>query len=186
VGIEPDQGSARLYRNGELLAESDFAWDDYPAGGEDGDYRLDLTVRREGEDWAFSTRTDTSWTFRSSRPAPGQRAPLPLLQLDYGVKTDALNRVRGGRAHALDITVRHQEGLPAPAKPRVSVWVSYDDGGTWQRVTTVRDLGESRFQARLRLPAAKDTNGFAALRVYAEDGSGATVTQTVRRAFAVR
>lgn len=186
VDVEPDQGSARLYRNGELLAESDFAWDDYPAGGEEGDYRLDLTVRREGEDWAFSTRTDTSWTFRSSRPAPGQRAPLPLLQLDYGIETDALNQVRGGRAYALDITVRHQEGLPAPAKPRVTVWISYDDGGTWHQVSTVRDVGQGRFQARLRLPASKDTNGFAALRVYAEDGAGATVTQTVRRAFAVR
>lgn len=186
VDVEPDEGSARLYRNGELLAETDFAWGDFPAGGEEGDYRLDLTVRRHGEDWAFSTQTDTSWTFRSSRPASGERTVLPLLQLDYGVETDALNQVRGGRAHALDITVRHQEGLPAPAKPRVTVWVSYDDGGTWHQVTVVRDMGKGRFQARPRLPASKDTNGFVALRVHAEDGAGATVTQEVRRAFAVR
>ena len=191
VGIEPDQGSAALYRDGELLADGEWAWGDFPAeasgaastAGGEADYRLDLSVTRTGVDWQYATRTDTSWTFRSGRPPAGKQALLPLLQVDYDVKIDGDNSVRAGRSQEIDLTVRHQDGLPKPGHPRVTVWMSYDDGHSWDRVDQVRGKGDGRFEARVHLPKLHHTNGYVTLRVRAEDDDGNSVTQEVLRAY---
>ncbi|WP_020580419.1 S8 family serine peptidase [Actinopolymorpha alba] len=186
LGSLPDEGSAKLYRNGELLAEDAFAWGDFPAGGASGDYRLDLTISRTSADWAFSTRTDTSWAFGSSRPASGAQPLLPLLQLDYGVPTDLTNKAASGRALPIDLTARHQDGLRGPSVTRMAAWVSYDDGASWSTVEAVTSKGGGRYGAVVKHPALSRTNGYVSLRVRAEDAAGNSVTQTVLRAYGLK
>jgi subtilisin family serine protease len=186
-GVPSDVGEARLFRDRTLIAEQDWAWGDFPAGGDGpGTYRLDLSVTRPSPEWAFSPRAQTSWTFGSRRPATGERDLLALLQVDYDIDTDLRNRALAGRTVALDLTVRHQDGWTGARPHELAAWVSYDDGATWSEVRQVYDMGHGRFRAVVRHPRLGATNGFVAVRVKAEDTSGNTVLQTVERAYALR
>ena len=170
-----------LYEDGQLLATDDHAWGTYTATAARGDYRLDLNVSRPNNaTWEFSTRTDTSWAFESTRPGSGS-ADLPLLQVDYDVPVDLDNKVRGGRLESLGFSVGYA-GRPA-ARVRVAdvdAWISYDDGDSWQRLS-LRGSGDSR-SVTVRHPR---DGGYASLRVRAEDRDGNTIDQTVVRAYGV-
>jgi hypothetical protein len=168
---EPESATAKLYRNGQLVTEAPDAWRDFPASADPATYRLDLRVQRSNPDWTFSTRTDTSWTFRSER----NTATLPLLQVDYRVPTDLSNQHRAGRKATIELSVRNQKG-PVPARPKA--WVSYDDGATWREVSV-----NQRGQTVIDHPRLERTNGFVALRVRATDHAGNSVDQTVLRAY---
>ena len=60
--------------------------------------------------------------------------------------------------------------------------MSYDEGGTWQRVTV--DAQGRRL--RVRIPAGGAPGGYASLRATATDSAGNKVTETVIRAYALR
>jgi subtilisin family serine protease len=162
-GGEDDQISARLVRDGTGLAELPDAWQDVQTTGGSATYRLELSTHRESEEWQFATRTKTAWEFKSSNV--DEARPLPLLQLDYHVSR-----------HGLGLTLRHQEGLPAPRGTRVRVEVSYDDGAEW---TPARVSGHDT-EFSVAIPAGK---GAVSLRVHASASDGSAVTQTVIRAF---
>lgn len=177
----PDKVTARLYRNGELLAEGPGAWGVYPASTDEAEYRLDLTVERDQPEWEFSTRTDTSWTFRSARPN-GERDLLPLLQVDYEIDTDRYNRAPSGRAVRLGLVARHQDGLGDIESAGMTAQVSFDDGATWEDVRLI-DEGEGHFLALVQHPPLSRTTGYVSLRVQATDTAGNRVEQTVLRAY---
>ncbi|TWD82207.1 subtilase family protein [Kribbella amoyensis] len=184
VGV-PDNGLMRLYRNGELLTQDEWAWGNFAAGGTSGDYRLDLEVRRTSPHWQFSTRTATSWKFGSTRPASG-KALLPLLQVDYRIGTDGWNRAAANRPAQVGLTVRHQTGLAGPKPAGVRLWATYDDGLTWTEARGMKLAADGTAVARVDHPALKKTNGYVGLRVQAWDAAGNTVTQTVNRAYGLR
>ncbi|MEQ7004784.1 S8 family serine peptidase [Actinopolymorpha sp. B17G11] len=187
-GVPSDVGEARLFRDGALIAEQDWAWGDFPAGGAEGPgtYRLDLSVGRPSPEWVFSPTTETSWTFASRPPAAGERELLGLLQVDYRVDTDLRNRALADRAVSLDLTVRHQDGWTGAPVHGLAAWVSYDDGASWSEVRPVYDTGHGQFRGVVRHPRLGETNGFVTLRVRAEDASGNSVVQTVEHAYALR
>ncbi|TCO47393.1 S8 family peptidase [Actinocrispum wychmicini] len=182
IDSTPDQEVARLYQDGRLLKEAPVAWGAFPVSPDPATYRLDLSVSRTTPNWQFGTHTDTSWTFRSQRPAAGQDQLLPLLQLDYGVPTDLANKAPAGRRTAIDLTARHQDGLAGPKVERMTASVSYDDGRTWTNLRLVNQ-GQGRFRAVVDHPRLDRTNGFVALRVRAVDAGGNSVEQTVLRAY---
>jgi subtilisin family serine protease len=162
-GGEDDQISARLLRDGTVLAELPDAWQDVQTNAGSAAYRLELTTHRESEEWQFATRTETAWEFKSSNV--GETRPLPLLQVDYHVS-----------GHSLGLTLRHQQGLPTPRGTSVRVEVSYDDGLKW---TAARVSGHDTGYS-VAIPAGK---GAVSLRVHATASDGSAVTQTVIRAF---
>ncbi|UCM87724.1 S8 family serine peptidase [Streptomyces marincola] len=176
-----DRVTAALYRDGTEVgrAASAHTTFDVPAG--EGDYRLDLTTERGGAAWAFGTRTETSWNFRSGPAA--QEVPLPLLHLDYAMGADARNAVRAARTHHVGIAVRHQDGLAAPRGVTVEVAASWDGGTSFTDAVRVRARGGNAFDALLQRP--RDVRGDAAvtLRVTARDADGNRVEQTVRDAY---
>ncbi len=177
-----DQMSAKLYRDGQLVQDSRAAWGTFPAGGDPATYRLDVSVAKTAPEWQFSTRTETSWTFASQRPAGTKTELLPLLQVDYGVQTDLTQRARAGRAGHIEFAVRNQDGMAAPPDPALTVEVSFDDGRTWTKVSRTDRLGNGKFRAKVDVPKLEKTNGFVALRVHASEG-GNSVQQTVIRAY---
>jgi subtilisin family serine protease len=168
---EPESAAAALYRNGQLVGQAPYAWWDVPVSADPSTYRLDLRVERSNPEWRFSTRADTSWTFRSQRGA----ATLPLLQVDYRTEANLSNVLPAGRKSSIEFSVRNQQG-PISARPKA--WVSYDDGATWREVGV-----NHRGQAVIDHPRLDRTNGFVALRVRASDNAGNSVEQTVLRAY---
>jgi hypothetical protein len=151
---------------------------------EDAPYRLEVSAKRaEHSAWATTLSSETAWTFRSARPAAGTAA-LPLLDLDYRLGLDELNRARADRSHAVSIGAR-LVGAERSVKLRsLALDVTYDDGETWREARTWTRGDEG--WAQLRHPRRTATNGFAGLRVRAEDGEGNAIEQTTLRAFALR
>ncbi|WP_351235098.1 S8 family serine peptidase [Streptomyces sp. NPDC002133] len=176
-----DTVAAVLHRDGKKVGESAGAWGNFAVPAGEAGYRLDLTTERETEYWQTGTKTATSWTFRSDTAA--KDTLLPLLQVDYGVPADLWNTVRGGSRHDLDLTVRHQDGLAAPAGTKLKVEASFDDGKTWKGQVHVKDRGHNRFTATIERPGDHRQGAYVTLRVTASDNAGNTVTQTVERAY---
>jgi hypothetical protein len=116
------------------------------------------------------------WDFRSGHTSGVQ--PLPLLQVDYAVRTDLTGRVASG-PHTIGLTLRQQDGLAAPTGTALHVEVSFDEGATW---TSVRVTGRGTAYTAL-IPTGKGT---VSLRVHATDRAGNAVTQTVIRAYGLR
>jgi subtilisin family serine protease len=177
-----DTAAAALYRDGVKVADADSAWTDFEVTPGAADYRLDLTTSRVDDEWAFGTRTDTSWGFRSATTATA--TPLSLLQLDYDVPVDAHNAVGAGRTHTIGLAVRAQDGQPAPRGVSLRVEVSYDDGRHWSGAA-VKDRGHNAFRATVTRPSGHG-DAYVTLRVTARDRLGNSVRQTVERAYLQR
>ncbi|GHA73361.1 peptidase [Streptomyces canarius] len=170
----------RLYQGDELVREM-------------GRYQLTMTVsglspaplpyrlvsENSRDAWAapYSTATRTEWGFTSRAGAAGEQAQLPLIQLDYGIATDASGRA--GRHAGLTVTASHLPGSTGTAAiGRVGLEISYDDGVTWHHAA----LRHSGTGWRTRLDAPRAAR-FVSLRVDARDARGNSVRQSIVRAF---
>lgn len=177
---EARQVTAKLWRDGELLAELPNARQDVTTTAGVSAYRLELSTQRDDEgEWIWGTRTQTVWDFRSGHQPAGVASPLSLLQVDYSVPVDLSGNRVGGRAHLIGLNLRHQDGHAAPRDTKLQLEVSFDEGTTWR---AVRSFGwDNRYFAMV--PAGK---GSVSLRVHATDGAGNSITQTVIRAYGLR
>lgn len=159
----------RVYRNGELVAQTPHrANGTLTTTPDDAEFRVEYDFANKSP-WAkLSTRTRTSWTFRSAHTSDA--TVLPLLQVRYEAALDVHNRTR---SRTLRLAVARQDGSAARLR-RLSLQASFDDGATWTDVP-LRDG-----VARLRGTRA------VSLRVGAEDVRGGAVTQEIVRAYEIR
>jgi hypothetical protein len=173
------KGSAVLSRDGAVVGRGsnpNAAGFTLPA--DTGRYTLAVQATR-AKNWAtLATRVDTTWTFTSGPTA--QRALLALPSVKVSGDFDAQGRARAGRPFTLDLVAGSQAEAPASKVISVSVEVSGDDGQTW-RPARVRAGGGGRWCAEVTNPPA----GYVSLRVKASNAAGATVEQTVLRAYAL-
>ncbi|KOU59183.1 peptidase S8 [Streptomyces sp. MMG1533] len=125
-----------LYRNGTkvgtnadpLFGEGSFK---VPAG--DAEYKLTTSVKRSVKVAAASTRIDASWTFRSKKPAGDNTATLPASTVRFKAQTGLDSKVEAGKTVSVPVTV---EGAAKGSNLKsLSVYVSYDYGQTWKKVT---------------------------------------------------
>ena len=122
-----------LYRNGTkvgsnadpLFGEQAFK---VPAG--DASYRLTTSVKRSVKVAAASTRIDASWTFRSKNTAS---AKLPASMVRFNAAVGLDSRAPAGRKVSVPVTV--QGSAAGKNLKALSVYVSYDYGQTWKKVT---------------------------------------------------
>ncbi|MFJ5776057.1 S8 family peptidase [Streptomyces sp. NPDC093094] len=123
-----------LYRNGvkvgahddPLLGEKEFT-----VPSTDAEYRLTTSVKRSTRVAAASTRIDASWTFRSKKPA--DQVALPASTAVFGAKTGSDGRVAAGVKQTVPVSVL---GAARGANLKsLAVYVSYDYGQTWTKVT---------------------------------------------------
>ena len=166
--------SARLYRDGELVESLPNARQALDVVAEETEYRLELDVSRDDEEWQQGVRSSTAWTFRSGRPDEGATETLPLLQVVYDVPTDDEGQATR-RRHTVSWQVTDQLGA-VRSSAELQAEVSFDDGASWQTLAVRRD--KEGFSAVVPAGRAPVT-----LRVAAVDGSSA-VTQQVVRAYA--
>ncbi|NYD46317.1 hypothetical protein BJY14_002300 [Actinomadura luteofluorescens] len=159
----------RVYRDDELIAQTA-----YKASGvlattpEDAGYRVEYDFANNAPGARLSTRTKTSWTFRSAHTT--DVTPLPLLQVGYDAALDLRNRTG---SKTLRLTVRHQDGSSAPLR-RLALQTSFDDGRTWTDVPLKN--GVARLHGK----------GTVSLRVTAEDDRGNAIAQETVRAYELR
>ncbi|MFI7487483.1 S8 family serine peptidase [Micromonospora echinaurantiaca] len=176
----------KLYQGGTLLAEntfnSDLQWTEVPAGTLP--YRLVLDASRPAEQWRLSTRTHTEWDFVSSSNEADTFVPFALLQLDYALETDLRGDLKAGTSQQISVTAGPQPGGTGTGTvTSVELEVSYDDGGSWQRVTLSRGAGD-RWTGALKLP--KQPGGFVSVRAAARTDAGFAIRQELIRAYGLR
>jgi subtilisin family serine protease len=146
----------------------------------------------------LAPKVTSTWRFRSQHPPQGTPegyaciyntgacAFQPVIQVDYDLGLDLLNRAPAGRAHPIDLTAYHHSGaVGASAITDLKVWTSTDGGSTWQRALAL-PRGGGRYTAVVAHPRLSDTDGFVSLRIEARDKAGGTVTTTVEHAYALR
>nr|WP_238345410.1 S8 family serine peptidase [Actinopolymorpha cephalotaxi] len=177
----------RLSQGDQVLWETAYApgglfgYVDLPTGSADT-YRMSFEVANRAP-WAqLSTRSRSEWTFRSGRTDSAQ--PVPLLTLGYDVGVDLRNELRAPvrGAHEVEVTVGHQAGVDIPVN-RLTFEASYDDGGRWRHLRTVRH-GDGRYTADLPASAPAKAR-FVSFRVHAQDANGNQLTQEITRAVAL-
>ncbi|GII79468.1 peptidase [Sphaerisporangium rufum] len=171
-----DETSARLFRNGELVAERANARDRFPAVPEEAEYRLELSTSRTSPEWVHATATETAWTFRSRGADREQVLPMP--QVDYDVPADENGLVPAGRPVSLGFTVRGT--VPGMKVGQMTAELSYDDGATWTPVR-LRSTGGGGYTGQVTHRA-----GTVSLRVAATDRAGNRVEQKIIRGYGVR
>ncbi|MEV6861016.1 S8 family serine peptidase [Streptosporangium subroseum] len=182
-------GTATLARNGQVIAESDLAdctyyeletcelRADLPA--ESAAYTLSASMRRQVPHSTLSTAVDATWTFRSANTAKEQ--PLPLMAVRYAPDgLDDLNHAKPGSRTRLPMWIERNPGAPKAVVKSVRLEMSSDDGASWHRIPVVP--AASGWTATMPNPR---TPGFVSLRATVTDTSGAGLTQTITRAYAV-
>lgn len=82
---------------------------------------------------AASTRIDASWTFRSKKPSDLTKLPASTARFDAA--TDLGSKVEAGKTVSVPVVV---EGSAKGSNLKsLSVYVSYDYGQTWKKVSVV-------------------------------------------------
>lgn len=155
--------------------------------------RLVLDAHRSGPSFPLSTNTHTAWTWRTAhrgdadlryrnwRCSDGTThcTVEPLLTLRYNSPLLDIDGTQRPGLTALHLTVGHLQGAAASMVTGAVVQVSTDDGTTWTDATVHGHRG--RFVATYRNPDRGDVT----LRVRATDAAGGSITETVRRAYAI-
>ncbi|MEU8302331.1 S8 family serine peptidase [Actinomadura sp. NPDC048955] len=172
------KGHMALFAGEEKVGEKNGPFAEFTVPSKEAAYRLTY----ENDASAFlpvSTRTSTSWTFRSGEPRGHKSANLPLLLVDYDLNLDLRNQPSGEPAV---FTVARMAGSGGAEVTGLRFWTSADDGGTW-RAVQVKALGGGRFSAPLPAPVKGQA---VSLRVTANDAGGSGVDQSIIRAYRVR
>ncbi|WP_026411821.1 S8 family serine peptidase [Actinomadura oligospora] len=173
------QIASRLFQNGTLVAKSSSQAIQRSVPHVDGPahYRFEQDTTNTSR--RLSTATHSAWEFATT--STDAKTLLPLLQLGYNVGTDLGGNAKAGTRGALGLTTWQQPGAVGAGKKatEATLEVSFDDGGTWQRVPLARS--GSAWQGSVSYP--RTPGAFVSLRATARDDAGNTVKQEVIRAF---
>ncbi|MFJ6901087.1 S8 family peptidase [Streptomyces hokutonensis] len=127
-----------LYRNGSKVGSNKdplFGEAAFKVPAANAAYKLTTSVIRSVKVAAASTRIDASWTFSSKKPSGSTVAQLPVSTARFHAVTGPDNRVEAGKKVTFPVTV---EGAAAGRNLKsLGVWVSYDYGQTWKKLTVV-------------------------------------------------
>ncbi len=176
-----DQSRLTVDRNGTQIKQTEEAAADLEVPAEAAQYRVGLDSRREFEDWKYSTRVQSVWTFRSTG-TPAEVMPLVLADLDVP-QSDDLNQVQTGVPVTITLGLRHQAGSKATAFTGATLEISYD-GTTWAPLPLKRTAA-GRYAARVSHPAA-NAGTAPSLRLTAIDAAGNKLEQEVTKAYGLK
>jgi subtilisin family serine protease len=186
-GSTGDVYSTKLFSGSQLLKETTtFPFGKLPALSTPAKYRLVLNGKRATAWSKYSTETNTTWTFNSSRPAKDKVEHPALPQVDYDLGLDEFNKAPDRSSYTFRLTAGHIPGAEnPPAITETQAWVSFNDGGTWRKIDLVA-LETGALQATVTHPRMENTTGAVSLRVRAVDAAGNSVDQTLYRAYGLK
>ncbi|MGH3397716.1 MAG: hypothetical protein ACRDPO_23790, partial [Streptosporangiaceae bacterium] len=163
----------RLYAGRRLLGTSHSSVADFDVPAAARTFRLSY-ADNYARVLPVSTRTATTWTFRS--PAGAAGAVLPLLLVRYQLPVNLDNHPDGRTAV---VTAARIAGAPASRVISLHAWISVSQGRVW-RLVPARALGRGRYSITLPKAVAGQS---VSLRVQAADSGGSGVEQTIITAY---
>ena len=173
--LQATSRTMRLYREGKLISSQHASSADFAVPVAPAAYKLVYTDNTSRA-LPVSTRTQTTWTFRSAAPTGNNAVRIPLLLVDYTLPLGLDSHPDGSTAR---FAVARVAGTPRARVTGFRLWTSLDGGHTWQ-ASPVRALGGGRFAATLpRVARGKAVS----LRVQANDVGGSGVEQTIMTAY---
>ncbi|MGW1710519.1 S8 family serine peptidase [Streptomyces sp. NPDC002206] len=188
-----DAARVELYRNGALLGrgkgdEPGFASLSVPS--EDSDYRLRIPVQRSPglhENWRMSLATDTTWRFRSARPAQDVTARLPLLMPRYDMDLNLRNLAPASSHHPIRLSAAGQPGYEAGRLVAARAWVSYGSPIQAKEITDWAEVSviETPDGWMADVDNAHGSGAYVSLKIDLTDEHGNGVEQTIVRAYGV-
>ena len=165
----------RLFHGSRLLGTSHQSFGTFTVPPQAATYRLSY-ADNTSQVLPVSTRTFTTWTFRSAAPAGSAQVELPLLLVRYHLPLKLDNHPDGSSAI---LTVTRVAGTPRASVRDLRLWTSVDGGKTWH-AAPVHALGNGKFV--VILPHVKAGQGVS-LHVMAGDVGGSTIDQTIITAY---
>ncbi|MFI2213950.1 S8 family peptidase [Streptomyces sp. NPDC020141] len=120
----------------------------FTVGPDDASYTLATSVERPAAVARAGSRIDASWTFRSRRPAAGEKVALPVSVARFSARVGLDGTAPAGQTQRVPVTVRG--AAAGDALRRLTVHVSYDGGEVWQRLPVTRGAVSVRNPARGR------------------------------------
>ncbi|WP_327738131.1 S8 family serine peptidase [Streptomyces nojiriensis] len=179
-----DIGSLVLERGGEVVGESWYPFGVFEVPAEEGRYQLTQTIEKIGAParvWQRSTAVRTTWGFSSKLDAAAYSQGLAILFPRYTAPLDGMKTVAAANGLGIGLGVTGHAGYTPGALKSAKLSYSYD-GESWTRAKVSERAG--------RWSAVVDHAGASgkpvSLKVELTDANGATVTQTVVRAYDVR
>ncbi|MET8075216.1 S8 family peptidase [Streptomyces sp. NPDC005303] len=123
-----------LYKNGVKVGSNDdplFGEKTFKVPAGQASYKLTTSVKRSVKVAAASTRIDASWTFSSKKTTDFTKLPASMVRFNAATGLDS--RVEAGKTVKIPLTV---EGSAKGSNLKsLAVYVSYDYGQTWKKVT---------------------------------------------------
>ncbi|MGW6286767.1 S8 family serine peptidase [Streptomyces sp. NPDC055107] len=180
-----DIGGMRLEREGRLVGSSGYPFGVFTVPAEDAAYELTLMTTKIGSPaavWKRSTRTETTWAFRSERKPDVASQGIPLLFPRYDVPSDGMKTVPAKNGQKIGLDATGHAGYTPAELTGAKVSFSYDGGETWRTATTAQQAG--RWTATV--DHADATGKSVTLRTELSDANGNSVVQTVNDAYVVR
>ncbi|MET9658402.1 S8 family serine peptidase [Streptomyces sp. NPDC006510] len=180
-----DLGNMRLSSGGKLIGESGWPSGVFTVPAEDAAYELTMMTTRIGQPaavWKRSTRTETTWKFRSKRDENVYSQGLPLLFPGYDLDTDGLKTLAAKDGRTIGLSVTGHAGYTPGKLVAAKVSYSYDGGETWHDATTAQQGGRWTATVNHAGAAGKPVT----LKTELTDANGNSVIQTVNDAYAVR
>ncbi|MGW1027547.1 S8 family peptidase [Streptomyces sp. NPDC002577] len=123
-----------LYRNGTKIVENEDPLDgsgEFKVPSAEAEYKLTTSIRRSVKVGTASTRVDTSWTFRSKKTSDSTQLPLSTARFGPALALDST--APAGRTQSVPVTI--QGAAKGSNLKSLSVYVSYDYGQTWKKLT---------------------------------------------------
>ncbi|MFE9933825.1 S8 family serine peptidase [Streptomyces sp. NPDC005533] len=179
-----DVGALQLKRNGEVIGDSWYPFGVFEVPAEESRYELTQSIEKIGAParvWRRSTWVRTTWGFTSKLDASAYSQGLPVLFPRYAAPLDGLKTVAAANGQSIGLGVTGHAGYVPGALKSAKLSYSYD-GENWTQAKVTERGG--------RWTAVVDHAGASgkpvSLTVELTDAKGATVTQTVARAYEVR
>jgi len=179
---EFDHSRLIVDRNGTQVADTEEgSATSVEAPVEPAGYKVTLDTRREFEDWKYSTRVQSVWTFRSDGKSD---EVMPLVLADLAVpQADELNQVKTGVPVVITVGLRHQAGSKTSAFTDAALELSYD-GTSWTKVPLTK-VADGRYTATVTHPATQAGQA-PSIRLTGVDADGNKLEQRITKAYGLK
>uniref|UniRef100_A0AAU2JZ88 S8 family serine peptidase n=1 Tax=Streptomyces sp. NBC_00049 TaxID=2903617 RepID=A0AAU2JZ88_9ACTN len=179
-----DIGNLQLKRDGEVIGDSWYPFGVFEVPAGQGRYELTQAIEKIGPParvWQRSTAVQTTWGFTSKLDTSAYSQGLPILFPKYAAPLDGLKTVAAADGLSIGLGVTGHAGYAPGALKSAKLSYSYD-GENWTQAKVSERGG--RWTAVVNHAGASGKP--VSLKVELADANGATVTQTVARAYDVR
>ncbi|WCD89354.1 Intracellular serine protease [Streptomyces xanthophaeus] len=179
-----DIGGLQLKRDGEVIGDSWYPFGVFEVPAGQGRYELTQNIEKIGppsRTWQRSTAVQTTWGFTSKLDPAAYSQGLPVLFPRYAAPLDGMKTVPAADGQAVGLGVSGHAGYAPGALKSAKLSYSYD-GENW----TAAKVSERGGAWTATVNHAGASGKPVSLKVELTDANGATVTQTVVRAYDVR